>query len=97
MPPKIRDLAHHILTHPEQISLSISKPAEGVLQAAYVLYDEQKPPLLKSLLEGKDIKSILIFSSTKDKVKLLERELIRAKLMPPPYIPTWSRISATKF
>ena len=79
MPPKIRDLAHRILTHPEQISLSISKPAEGVLQAAYVLYDEQKPSLLKSLLEGKNLKSILIFASTKDKVKLLERELMRAK------------------
>jgi len=44
-----------------------------------VLYDEQKLPLLKTLLEGKNIASILIFSSTKEKVKLLERELKRAK------------------
>ncbi|MBC8045189.1 MAG: DEAD/DEAH box helicase [Fimbriimonadaceae bacterium] len=79
MPPKIRTLAKKLLKDPEQINIALSKPAEGVMQAAYVLYDEQKIPLLKTLLNGKHIPTILIFSSTKEKVKQLERELIRLR------------------
>jgi superfamily II DNA/RNA helicase len=75
MPPKIRELAKKILNNPEQINIAVSKPAEGVMQAAYVLYNSQKIALLKSLLQGKNISSIIIFSSTKEKVKQLEREL----------------------
>ncbi len=77
MPPKIRDLAKKILHNPEQINISISKPAAGVLQAAYVVYDNQKTELLKSLLKDRKVASILIFSSTKDKVKEIEREFKR--------------------
>ena len=79
MPPKIRTLAAKTLTDPEQINISVSKPAEGVMQAAYMTYNEQKLPLLTELLNGKKIASILIFSSSKEKVKQLERELVRAK------------------
>ena len=79
MPPKIRTLAAKTLTDPEQINISVSKPAEGVIQAAYMTYNEQKLPLLTELLNGKKIASILIFSSSKEKVKQLERELLRAK------------------
>ncbi len=75
MPNKIRDLAKRILHEPEQINIAVSKPAEGVLQGAYVVYNEQKPDLLYSLLKDKAIASIIIFSSTKEKVKQLERHL----------------------
>lgn len=77
MPPKIRELAKRILHEPEQINIAVSKPAAGVLQGAYVVYNEQKPELLVSLLQGKNIASIIIFASTKDKVKQLERDLLR--------------------
>lgn len=79
MPSKIRELAKKILHEPEQINIAISKPAAGVMQAAYLTYNTQKIELLKGLLRGKDIASIVIFSGTKDKVKELERELSRAK------------------
>ncbi len=79
MPPKIRELAKKILHEPEQINIAVSKPAAGVMQAAYLTYNTQKGELLKGLLRGKNISSIIIFSSTKDKVKELERELMRAK------------------
>jgi ATP-dependent RNA helicase RhlE len=75
MPPKIREMAKKILKDPEQISISISKPAEGVLQAAYLVYNQQKIELVKSLLKGKDLPSIIIFSSTKIFVKEIERAL----------------------
>jgi ATP-dependent RNA helicase RhlE len=80
MPPKIRGLANKILNNPEQINIAISKPAEGILQQAYMAYDNQKTPLLKQLLKDKEHGSVIIFASTKDKVKELDKELRRNKL-----------------
>ncbi|MBI9065213.1 MAG: DEAD/DEAH box helicase [Marinilabiliaceae bacterium] len=77
MPPKIRDLAREILKEPEEVSISISKPAEGILQAAYMVYDTQKIPLVNSLLKGKELSSIIVFSSTKLKVKEITRSLVK--------------------
>ncbi len=77
MPPKIRELAKEILVDAESINIAISKPAEGVLQAAYMVHDNQKIPLIKHLLEGKDLKSIIIFSATKVNVKNITKELTR--------------------
>ena len=69
MPAKIRQFANRILNNPAEINISVSKPAEGVLQAAYLTYEKQKTPLVDSLLRDKpEYKSILIFSSTKKKV-----------------------------
>jgi len=80
MPHKIRTLANTLLVNPEQISIAISKPAAGVIQGAYLVYDTQKNNLIKSLLEGKDLNSVIIFVSTKIKVKELERDLQKAGL-----------------
>jgi superfamily II DNA/RNA helicase len=78
MPQKIRALAKKILHNPEQINISLSKPAEGIEQSAYFVDDRQKMALLKEILRKNKANSILIFSSTKDKVKEMERELRRA-------------------
>ncbi len=75
MPKEIRNFAKRILKNPEEINLAVSKPAENVLQAAYLVYDNQKIALVKSLIKGKDLPSVLIFSSTKASVKTLESEL----------------------
>lgn len=80
MPPKIRTLANKILHDPKSVNISISKPAEGITQQAYMVYDEQKNQLLTSLLKNRTDESMIIFCSTKDKVKVLERELKRANL-----------------
>jgi ATP-dependent RNA helicase RhlE len=80
MPPKIRLLANKILNEPESINIAISKPAEGILQQAYMAYDTQKVSLLKGLIKDKTQNSIIIFAGTKDKVKELDRELNRAGL-----------------
>lgn len=69
MPPKIRDFARKILKNPQEISLSISKPAAGVTQSVYLAFDDQKIPLLKHILsERPDHSSIIIFTSSKSKV-----------------------------
>ena len=76
MPPKIKELAGKILSDPFIISRELAKPPEGVLQAAYLVYEIQKTPLINSLIEGKpDCKSILIFTSTKSKVSQIVRAL----------------------
>jgi ATP-dependent RNA helicase RhlE len=79
MPQKIRDLASKILKNPVEFSTAISKPAEGVLQAAYVVHENQKIPVINSLISDKpDLDSILVFSSTKRKVLEIVKSLKRA-------------------
>jgi superfamily II DNA/RNA helicase len=76
MASKIRKLANKILKNPEEITLKISKPAEGVLQAAYYVHDNQKLKLLQYLINDKpQYESILIFCSTKKKVDQVARAL----------------------
>lgn len=75
MPSRIRDFAKRLLQNPLEISIAISKPSENVLQAAYHTFDKQKLPLINHLLKGKEITSILIFSSTKKNTKVMERVL----------------------
>jgi ATP-dependent RNA helicase RhlE len=80
MPPKIRTLAGKILREPVEINIAVSKPAAGVLQAAYLVPNEKKIQLIKFLLAGKQLKSILVFSSTKSRVKEIEKELKKLKM-----------------
>ncbi len=69
MPQNIKQLASKILINPSEIVIEMSKPAEGVLQAAYLTYDNQKIPIILSLvLDKKELDSILIFCGTKLKV-----------------------------
>ncbi|MEE4287454.1 MAG: DEAD/DEAH box helicase [Mariniphaga sp.] len=81
MAPKIRTLASKILVNPKEINISMSKPAEGVLQAAYLCYENQKIDLINHLLADKpEYNSILIFCSTKVKVNELARSLKKNKM-----------------
>ena len=76
MAPKIRQLAKQILKDPEEISVAISKPAEGVTQKVILAHEEQKVKLVQYVLGDKDdFNSIIIFCSTKKKVEKLARTL----------------------
>ncbi len=69
MPKSIEQLARKILKNPEKISLAISKPAEGINQKVYLVFDEQKAKIVKHILsEGRDYQSTIVFTSTKSKV-----------------------------
>jgi superfamily II DNA/RNA helicase len=78
MPQKIREMARKILHQPAEINISISKPNEKIVQEAFVVYEEQKIPLVKYLLKKKDFAMVLIFCSSKQAVKQLTRDLKRA-------------------
>jgi superfamily II DNA/RNA helicase len=79
MPKKIRELAKKIMKHPEEISLSISKPAEGVSQNLYLTYDPQKIEVLKYIISQKpEYNSIIVFTSAKAMVNEIAKQLRHA-------------------
>jgi ATP-dependent RNA helicase RhlE len=81
MPQEIRTLARKVLTNPEEISIALSKPVEKVLQLAYVVYEPQKIPLLKHILQPIKDRSVLVFCSSKSSTKELSRELKKLGLI----------------
>ncbi|HVZ25650.1 MAG TPA: DEAD/DEAH box helicase [Sediminibacterium sp.] len=79
MPPRIRELAKKILHNPLEISIAVSKPPEQIKQEAFVVYEPQKPALVKAVLQNKEFQSIIIFCSRKLNVKQLSFEMRRAR------------------
>jgi superfamily II DNA/RNA helicase len=79
MPNSIKLLSKNILNQPLEIILSISKPAAGVEQNAYLAYDAQKEKLLVNIIEERKLyDSIIIFTSAKIKVNEIVHALSRA-------------------
>lgn len=77
MPPKIQQLANKILVDPFEIKLAVSKPAEKIDQKAYVCYETQKLPVLESIFRENPPEKVIVFSSSKLKVKELAKVLRR--------------------
>ena len=75
MPLKIRSLAKKILNNPQEISLSVSKPAEKIDQRFYMASDNQKVPLLLHLLQSFLNQKVIIFTSQKVMVQKIVSEL----------------------
>lgn len=75
MPPRIRQLARNILTEPVEVNIAISRPPEKIVQKAFVVFEQQKPRLIKHVLKNTTYKSALIFCSSKQEVKQLTRSL----------------------
>ncbi len=75
MPPQIRELTKAILYDPHEINIALSKPAEGVEQQAFVIYDMQKAQILEHILATDPAKSIVIFAGRKIEVRNLTRHL----------------------
>jgi superfamily II DNA/RNA helicase len=80
MPDNIRKMAARVLKDPVEVKIALSKPVEKVLQVAYMVYDKQKPDLVTDLLKKRDLKSVLVFCSTKSSTKQLSGMLKRAGL-----------------
>lgn len=79
MPPKIQQLAKNILINPKEVKIAVSKPADKIHQSAYVCYERQKFGILKSIFSESGLKRVIVFASSKIKVKELARELRRSK------------------
>lgn len=75
MPAEIARFAQSLLKDPERINIAISKPAAGVTQGAYVVHDSQKIPLITHLLKDRRGEIIIVFSSTRQGVHALYKQL----------------------
>lgn len=80
MPAKIQQLANTILNNPSEIKLSVSKPADKIIQAAYVCYENQKLGIIRTLFADEVPERVIIFASSKIKVKEVTKALKSMKL-----------------
>lgn len=80
MPQEIQNMARTILHNPVEVKLAVSKPAEKIMQAAYICYEAQKLRIIQSLFTNNAPKRVIVFSSSKLKVKEITKSLIRLKL-----------------
>ena len=80
MPAEIQRMARTILHDPKEVKLAVSKPADKILQAAYVCYEAQKLPIIQSLFENNQPKRVIAFASSKLKVKEITKSLRRLGL-----------------
>lgn len=79
MPPKMQTLAKTILKDPEEVKVAISRPPDTIMQTAYICYDTQKLRILEDLFAQNRPQRVIIFSSSKMKVKELAATLKRMK------------------
>lgn len=77
MPAKIEELAKSLQKNPVVVKLAVSKPAEKIKQTAFVCHENQKIPVLQHIFKKEEQKRVIIFSSSKLKVKDINRELCR--------------------
>ena len=77
MPDKIEELAKTLLKNPVVVKLAVSKPAEKIRQSAYVCYETQKLGIIQDIFKQGDLKRVIIFSGKKQKVKAINRALLR--------------------
>ena len=80
MPAKIQQLAKNILNNPAEVKLAVSKPADKIIQAAYVCYENQKLGIIRSLFAEEVPERVIIFASSKIKVKEVTKALKQMKL-----------------
>lgn len=79
MPPKIQQLANTILNNPAEVKIAVSRPTDKIDQSAYICYEPQKTGILKHLFRTAHSKRVIVFASSKLKVKELARTLRRDK------------------
>ncbi|MDE5687268.1 MAG: DEAD/DEAH box helicase, partial [Paramuribaculum sp.] len=79
MPPKIQQLANTILNNPAEVKIAVSRPTDKIDQSAFVCYEPQKTGILKHLFRNAHSKRVIVFASSKLKVKELARTLRRDK------------------
>jgi superfamily II DNA/RNA helicase len=80
MPPKIKTLAENMMKNPQEIEIAISKPPESILQSAYICYENQKLQILGNLFKVSNPKRVILFASSKQKVKELAIILHRMQI-----------------
>ena len=77
MPDNIQKLAQNILHNPVEVKIAVSKPAEKIQQTAYLCYDGMKDRIVEKVLSDDTLDRVILFASSKQKVKELNITLKR--------------------
>lgn len=77
MPAKIQQLASNILKDPVEIKIAVSKPAEKIRQEVIFCCEVEKLKAVKWLFTHYPTQRVIIFASSKIKVKDITRALLR--------------------
>ncbi|HHM20951.1 MAG TPA: DEAD/DEAH box helicase [Bacteroidetes bacterium] len=78
MPKEIRKLSKTLLKNPVEVSIAISKPAEGIMQGVYMVQSRDKNRLIEHILRNQGNQQhqrVLIFAGTRRAVKDLTAHL----------------------
>ena len=78
MPDAIDKFARSIMHNPVEIKLAVSKPAEKIQQSIYVCRETDKNTIIRHLFKQRKPERVIIFCSSKQKVKELNILLKRA-------------------
>lgn len=79
MPDKIRQLSKSITNNPVEVNIAISKPAETIEQSVFICYEADKLKIIASLFKDTRPERVIVFSSSKQKVKELYLNMVRLK------------------
>lgn len=80
MPEKIAELGRTIMRNPVEVKIASTKPAENILQQVYLCRENDKVRLLFHLFEEQPPRRVILFASSKVKVKELFFQLSRKGL-----------------
>lgn len=79
MPDKIRQLSKSITNNPVEVNIAISKPAETIEQSVFICHEADKLKIIASLFKDTKPERVIVFSSSKQKVKELYLNMVRLK------------------
>lgn len=85
MPPKIAELARTVMHNPVEVEIAVSKPAENIQQLLYICHESDKTIILKKIFKEQPPQRVILFCSSKQKVKelaiVLKRHGLNARAM----------------
>lgn len=85
MPPKIAELARTVMHNPVEVEIAVSKPAENIKQSLYICHESDKAIILKKIFKEQPPQRVILFCSSKQKVKelaiVLKRNGLNARAM----------------
>lgn len=71
MPDEIAKLAKEFMHEPAEVKIAVSKPAEKIDQSIYVCRDGDKTPIVKEIFKDTKPERVILFASSKQRVKEL--------------------------
>ena len=75
MPENIRRMAKAIMHDPKEVQIAVSRPPETIKQMHAFVNEAEKTAKVLELLNGRDLKKVIVFAGKKQRVKDLARTL----------------------